>query len=251
MRARWFILSTLATACGACAHGPSSAPASRSAPAPAPESASAPESAPALRALESRLLSARTFRIRARLASSGRIQSNFEGSLVAGDGPRVRVAFEGAFGGRDASARLVCDGRKMRGGNREQTSEFDAPPALREGFVVAFVRMGLLHEVAMLAMGEMPDVFDGKEPQRLEVVGATHDAGEPVRGAPTERWSWALLVDHRKTADEQLWLDARTGLPLRRRVTVHFSEGDMDAGEEYDEVTLDAPVDETTFALAP
>ena len=40
-------------------------------------------------------------------------------------------------------------------------------------------------------------------------------AGEPVRGAATEQWTWLLYVDHKKAADETLWLDAGTGRQLR------------------------------------
>jgi hypothetical protein len=209
----------------------------------------APELPPPLASLEQRLLSAHSFHIRARLASGGRIESHFEGTLVAGEGQRMHLALEGSFGGRDASAQLVCDGSKMRGGSREQPFTFDAPPALREGVVVGFVRMGLLHNVAGLANGKPPDHVDGKARLWLDVVGADHGPGETVRGAATERWTWALYADHKRAADETLWLDAQTGLPLRRRVTVHFAEGDMDVGEEYDEFAIDEPEDDETFRV--
>jgi len=113
------------------------------------------------------------------------------------------------------------------------------------------VRMGLTHDVARLAAGKTPDYIDGSARSHLEVVGAAHMAGEPVRGAATEQWTWLLYVDHKKAADETLWLDARSGLPLKRRVVVHFPEGDMDVGEEYDDFVVDGPVDAETFRIEP
>ena len=161
----------------------------------------------------------------------------------------MRFALQGAFGGKDVDALFTCDGARMRGGHRGEPFDMDAAPGLREGVAVAFVRMGLTHDVARLASGKTPDFIDGSVRRHLEVVGAAHLAGEPVRGTPTEQWTWALYVDHQKSADETLWLDASSGLPLKRRVVVHFPEGDMDVGEEYDDFVVDGPVPDDTFRI--
>jgi len=231
-----------------------SASACASSPPPAPPvTAAGPAVAPAtaLDALEQRLSTAHSFRFHARLATSGRIESHFDGTVVAGADRRMRFALQGAFGGKDVDALFTCDGSRMRGGHRGQTFDLDAAPGLREGIAVGFVRMGLTHDVARLAAGKTPDDIDGSARSHLEVVGAAHMAGEPVRGAATEQWTWLLYVDHQKTADETLWLDARSGLPLKRRVVVHFPEGDMDVGEEYDDFVVDGPVDAETFRIEP
>jgi hypothetical protein len=80
---------------------------------------------------------------------------------------------------------------------------------------------------------------------RLDVARSLH------RGAPTERWTYLLYVEEKRVAEAQLWTDAKTGLPVRRRETVHLPEGDMDVGEEYEQVELDGAVDDTTFVVAP
>ena len=232
--------ASLASPLMACGSGASAAPAGAATPA---------LPATGLDALEQRLGAAHTLRIHARLATSGRIQSHFEGTVIAGADRRMRFALQGAFGGKDADALFVCDGARMRGGPREHPFDMDAAPGLRDGVVVAFVRMGLTHDVARLATGRTPDYIDGSARSHLEVVGAAHAPGEPVRGVATEQWTWALYVDHERSADETLWLDAASGLPLKRRVVVHFPEGDMEVGEEYDEVVLDGPVPEETFLL--
>jgi outer membrane lipoprotein-sorting protein len=229
------------------------AAASACASSPAPATAPTPPLAPAtaLDALERRLSTAHSFRFHARLATSGRIESRFEGTVVAGADRRMRFALQGAFGGKDVDALFTCDGTRMRGGHRGQPFDMDAAPGLREGIAVGFVRMGLTHDVARLAAGKTPDYIDGSARSHLEVVGAAHMPGEPVRGAATEQWTWLLYVDHQKAADETLWLDARSGLPLKRRVVVHFPEGDMDVGEEYDDFVVDGPVEDATFRIDP
>ncbi len=242
-RARLAVLALAATAaCGSASSTPPVAAQGAATPAPAPS---------ALDALEQRLIQAPSFRIHAHLASGGRIESHFEGTVSAGTGSRMRFALQGAFGGKDADALFTCDGARMRGGHRGQPFDLDAAPALREGFVVDFVRRGLLHNVARLAMGRTPDNIDGSATRHLEVVGATHSPGEMVRGAPTDMWSWTLFVDHQKAADETLWLDAKSGLPVRRRVVVHFPEGDMQVGEEYDAFDVGGMLPEETFRIEP
>jgi hypothetical protein len=228
-------VTSLTLACG-------SAPAS-------PATAAVPAQSDALSALEARLLSAPTFRIRARLATSGRITSHFEGSVVAGDGQRIRLAMAGSLGNRDVTARWMSDGARMVGGSREASFDFDAPRALRDGLVVSFVRMGLTHQVAVLSSGKPPEYLDGRARDHLGVVGVVHGPGGSDLGVETELWTWTLVVDGKPSADEHLWLDPRTGLPLRRRLTVHFAEGDMDVAEDYDTITVDEPEPDASFAL--
>jgi hypothetical protein len=229
----------LASACG-------SSPPGALTPAPG---AAVPPPATALDALEQRLTAAHTFRFHVRLATSGRIESHYEGDVVAGPDRRARLALQGSFGNRDADVLFTCDGKRMRAGR--SMDPLDVAPDLRDGITVAFVRMGLTHDVARLAAGKFPDYLDGSVRQHLEVIGAAHAPGEELRGGATERWTWALYVDHQRAADETLWLDARSGLPVRRRVTVHFPEGDMDVGEEYEGFAVDVPVPEETFRVEP
>jgi hypothetical protein len=200
--------------------------------------------------IEARLLAAKSLRIKARIVSGGGVSSHFEGNVVAGAGQRMHWEFQGDLGARASDVRLVCDGKKMRGGSREQPFEFDAPPALREGTVITFVRMGLLHDVALLAEGRPPAHIDGTVRSWVTATKVMHAPGEPVRGAATERYTWVLAVEGGSPADVELWTDALTGLPVRRRMLVHFPEGDMQVAEEYD-VTPDAPVDDAAFQLAP
>jgi hypothetical protein len=217
----------------------------------APASSAAPAPASPLDALERRLLSARSIRVHARVASGGRIESHFEGTLLVGAGQKLRMDFSGDLGARPSDVRLVCDGAKMRGGSREKPFDFDAPPALREGIVVEWVRMGMLHDIARLSEGQTPDHLDGTVKQWVRVEPAGHSEGEVIRGAPTEHWTYLVYVAGERAAEGDLWTDAKTGLPVRRRQTVHLPEGDMDVGEEYEQVEVDGAVDDTSFVVTP
>jgi hypothetical protein len=216
-------------------------------PRPAATGASSPDDA--IAALEQRLLMAHTVRIRMRVASGGSAASHFEGTLVLGEGQRARLDLQGDLGSRPTDLRLTCDGQTMRGGSKEHGFDLPAPPGLREGLVIAFVRMGLLHDLSLLAEGRPPAHVDGTVRSWITAVAAARSPGEAIRGSATDHWTWALVVQGGSKAEEDVWTDARTGLPVRRRMVVHFPEGDMQVGEEYEDVTLDAPVDDAMFAL--
>jgi len=232
----------------ACSPSTPAPPATASAPAASPVGAA--PAASALDRLEQRLLAAKTFRVHVRTASSGRIESHFEGTIVAGPDRRAQIAVQGALGNRDLSALFVSDGNHMHGGTPGSLFDLDTGPALREGLVLELVWRGILHDFALLSGGHPPDSLDGKGRQHLEVVGLARAPDEAIHGIPVETWTWELFVDHARAADESLSLDGRTGLPLRRRGTVHFPEGDMTFGEDY-EVAVDEPEDAATFRIAP
>lgn len=234
---------------GVSACGATPPPTATSTSTPSSTAAAAPTDA--LSALEARLLSAPSFRVRARLATSGRITCHYDGTVTAGPGTRVRLGLEGSFGNRGVSARWVSDGAKMRGGSREKTFDFDAPPALREGLVLSFVRQGLTHQAAKLSFGDPPDFLDGRAREHLQLAGLVHGPGGKVHAVDTELWTWTLMHEGKPAADENLWVDPATGLPLRRRVTVHFPEGDMDVAEDYDEFVVGEAESDATFTIAP
>jgi hypothetical protein len=161
----------------------------------------------------------------------------------------MRFLLDGSFGNKDVTARLVSDGAKMHGGSSEKAFDFDTPPGLREGIVIALVRMGITHEVAMLSTGDPPDFLDGHARERIQAVGPTHEPGPPLRGTPTEHYTWLLYIDHERKGEEEVWLDAKSGMLVQRRVVVHFPEGDMNVSEDYDEMVTGEPEDAATFAL--
>ena len=237
-------LALAAVLCGCASKAPAKIP---------PDVSQASSESTPLEALEARLLGAHTLRIRARLATGGRIESHFEGTVVAGSGQKMRIEMEGAFGGRDASARLVCDGVKMHGGSREHSFDFEAPPALRAGIMIAFVRMGLTHNIAALSAGSPPDFSRRKgDPYAADDrVGASLPASPSGAQRPNGGPGPSRSTGRRPALTKPFGPTHARASPLKRRVIVHFPEGDMEVGEEYDELTVDAPVDEAAFTVAP
>ena len=206
--------------------------------APAPQTAAAKGNP--LDALEARLLATRSLHLRAHLALGGRRDSHFEGTLLVGTGQKMRIDMDGAVEGHDASVRFLSDGTMMHGKSREHSFDMAPPPGLHDAVVVAFVRLGLMQNVAALSRGKLPEFFDGKVKEKIRVVGLTCLPGEEGSETATAEWSWSLLFDGKKAADERLGSRTRTGLPVRRHATLHLAEGDVDVDENYEDMSVDS-----------
>jgi hypothetical protein len=114
-------------------------------------------------------------------------------------------------------------------------------PEVRDALVIGMLRMGLLHNAAMLIGGNWPD----------------HAEGNVHNWVRIERWQtldarsikFDVVVRTDVMGDATLTFDAAgAGLPSERRQLIHFEEGDMDVSERYPTFDVDAPLDPTLFS---
>lgn len=188
--------------------------------------------------LESRLLRAKTAHLRADVTSEGAVNSAVSVELFLGEGQRARLDVKGTFEGRPVTARFVSDGKSM------QVRGKPAVPAaaeVRDALVIGFVRMGILHNAAMLIGGQAPD----------HAAGGAHawvKAERARAGTPATEITFDVVVRTEVMGEAVLILD-ETAAPVERRQLIHFEEGDMKVSERYPLFELDAPVDEARFAV--
>lgn len=108
-----------------------------------------------------------------------------------------------------------------------------AQPALNEAVVIGLVRMGLLHNLAMLVADQMVSKAGGGVREELQSLDA-REAGPDTSGAePCHRVDSTLQVGGQPMAQTSLCVADATGLPLQRRITVQFPEGEMTATERF------------------
>jgi hypothetical protein len=106
---------------------------------------------------------------------------------------------------------------------------FDVQPLeWAEGILIGAMRMGALHNWAKVMDGKDPDTGHGD----VRTWVTAEDVAWAKGGAKTRTLVWSVAVDGVRSAEAELELDAR-GLPLRRRVVVHFPQGDMRVSERY------------------
>lgn len=133
----------------------------------------------------------------------------------------------------DLDSRQGDINRTVTRGNTASAQRNAPQPALHEALVVGLVRMGLLHNLVRLSGEQM--VMNAEGGVRGQVVPLeVRDAGPDASGAePCTRLEFQLQVGGTVTGDTSLCVSDATGLPLQRRVTVHFPEGDLTDVERF------------------
>ena len=190
--------------------------------------------------LETRLLRAQTAHVVAELRSEGAVNSELSAELFLGEGQRARLDVKGTFEARSVRAQLVCDGTTMhvRGAARTEAPQ-PCPPEVRDALVIGFVRMGLLHNAALLVGGSAPD----------HAAGNVHNwvRAERVKtGEPATHILFDVVVKTDVMGDAVLMLSPDV-LPMERKQRVDLEEGELNVVEKYSVFELDKPVDAAVF----
>ncbi len=193
----------------------------------------------ALAAVEQRLLTATRVNFRFDIRAVGAVDAALTGTASIGPGQQAQIAAEGSFAGSAATIVLVADGQAMQGGNGDLLFEADTPPALREGMVIGLVRMGLLHNLAVLSGGAPPDRTDGTIRDWVRYTDVTIEPEDDIGGVATRRFRFTVVVGGQPSAIAELWVNAETGLPVRRVQVVNFDQGEMRVLEQYPEFSID------------
>jgi len=193
----------------------------------------------ALAAVEQKLLDAASISFSFDIRAVGVVQAALSGSATIGPGNDAEIAAGGEFGGAAADISLSADSETTRGGNGDMRFEADTAPALREGLVIGLVRMGLLHNLAMMSGGEAPDRIDGTVRDWVTYANVSVAPDEMVGGMAARRFQFTVVVDGQPAAIADLWVDAQTGLPVRRVQVVNFADGEMRVLELYPGFSVD------------
>jgi hypothetical protein len=172
--------------------------------------------------LEARLAAADRVEIEADIHAEGALTADVHGSIHV---ERERVSWikvKGWFVGQPVHA-------KWSSLTPVSGYAFDVqPPEWAEGILIGAMRMGALHNWAKVMDGKDPETGHGDVRTWVTVEDVEWAKG----GWKTRTLTWAIAVDGVRSAEAELELDER-GLPLHRRVVVHFPQGDMRVSERY------------------
>jgi hypothetical protein len=192
----------------------------------------------AFEALEGRLLEAESVSFRFDIRAVGPVPAVLVGKAVIGPQETARLAADGSFAGNEAAIRLESGDRGMAGGNGDAVFQAEAPSALRQGLLVGLTRMGLLHNLAVLSAGSPPDRIDGSVTDWVRYSDMTLGPEESIGGVTARRFSFTVVVSGVPSAFAELWVDATSGLPIRRVQVMNFPEGEMRVLEQYSDFSL-------------
>jgi hypothetical protein len=190
-------------------------------------SAPGAEAAALFAALEQRLLAAEHVEVEFEITAEGAVESEVRGILLC-HGDFVSLFAQGSFMGRPAKVEMVSTERELRGGIDVAHILGPRPPALREGILLGLTRMGLLHNVAVLAHNHVPDGVEGSLGSwaRADAFEIGDDGG----------LRFELIVAGKSTGRANLRLV--DGLPSVREQVVQFAGGEMRVVERYQRFAL-------------
>ncbi len=188
------------------------------APAVAPAAPAAPATTPSLVDVEAALRAAPAWRADVEITATGAISASIAATVLVAPGGKVRIEATGALMTHPVDLTWVADG------TRTSTAP-TVPAALTEATAIGIVRMGLLHNLARLSAGAAPDHAEGG--------AATWVVARDAAPLPGGELGYRLVVDGKDSADVVVAIDPAGPVLTRRRITVHFDEGDMVVEERY------------------
>mgnify|MGYP000011433169 CR=1 FL=1 len=222
----------------ACATSSPSPPTVAPAPVAAPVTpeASEPQDPTARLHAAERALIEDPVRLRFVVQSQGAVDAQFVGALVM-DGDRVQIEASGQFAGTPVEVSFRADGERMRGEGGAQAFDLPQADGLREVLGVSVVRMGLLHTLAMLVVGQPPEVPSGdvrewlvttplSDAPTVAVMKPHHD------DLPADPVTFGTTVAGDDSITATVWIDE--GMLLERQQETRFDEGTMTVLEAFE-----------------
>lgn len=188
---------------------------------------------PSLDGLEGRLSAAGAVELEFAIESSGAVESTLEGRLRWERGGAVELDAVGSFAGAEQQLawRGSADAFEVLVAGAS-TASGPRPPGLEQAIVLGLTRQGLLHNLAMATAGAMPSYLEGQASAALGFADPEVGAVETLGEGEARPLHFGVRVDGQAVGEATLWF-ARDGLPVERRQTVHFPEGDMMVVERY------------------
>ena len=188
----------------------------------------------AYEAMESHLLSAGVLRVNYEVEARGAVAAKLAGDLVMQKPALAAINASGVFAGAEVAPVFVSDGTGTRGGVGPEFFEHDIPTDLREGVLIGLMRMGILHNLAVLTQNMPPEGTDGGVREWLVVNGFGWQSSTRKSGTRELRGiSFVIEVGGEPAGDVVIWYDPESGLPVEREQVVHFDNGDMHVSERY------------------
>jgi hypothetical protein len=181
--------------------------------------------------LEERFIQADSVDLDFLITAEGAVEVDLRGHLHTAPDGRMGIAATGVFAGDSVDLLLRAEGDEYEFGNGPGRSQAPRPEFLVEAVGVGFMRMGLLHNLAMLVANQPPDHANGGVREWVQVdslaymeVGGEESASRTV--------AFSIFVGGSPAGTATLELDGQ-GLPRVRRQTVQFPTGEMRVVERY------------------
>lgn len=173
--------------------------------------------------MEQSLLDAKTLSLSFNVYATGAVEADITGSLRKQASGDIEFTAKGDFAGQHIDLIAALQDDHFEYGTRAAPLSVEPPSELWQALVIGLTRMGVLHNIANLSAGAMPDhaqggVTDWVEATNIEQIDRSFAFDIVVSGTPSG--SATLSFDQA----------GRTGVRFQ---TVAFPGGEMRVEEQY------------------
>jgi uncharacterized protein (TIGR03067 family) len=172
---------------------------------------------------------------------------SYKGSLFLAEGNRARLEINEATKGRSMRILMVSDGARLSyqdNGMLHPKIE-DTPKNLNAEILTWVARPGVF-----LPQAPLPDVKADDAKDRFRVSGFKLGGKEKIDEREAQRLDYQLAVKGlNDPLSVALWIDLKSGLPVKRIVTEGVAGGKVSVTEIYGKLTLGERVDAKRFDL--
>ena len=193
-----------------------------------------------LSVLEERLLQSAGVTVRFHITTEGALSVDLAGEVFLTAGNRAGIRATGQFAGETVELELRSDEESVTISYNGKISTTQTPPHLREAIIIGLTRMGLLHNLARLTSGALPDHSEGGVTDWVRYEDLTGKPPEEI-AAHMPMVGFSIVVDGTDSGSAWLQADRVTWVPKTRWQTVEFPDGEMKVTERYEQFDIVAP----------
>ncbi len=185
------------------------------------------------RELEERLLSEKSLHFKFTVTSEGPVRSSLQGQVRLRGSNRAEIDVAGTYQSEKVNIRFESDGKRMRWALGDQKFDLETPKGLNEAIVIGFTRLGLFHNLSLLLGGKPPDYGSDSMEDWVQVSDFLFAAPDPSSKVRSRSVRFRIAVEGKDSGQASYWISPLTRLPVERRQTAHYPEGDLKIVESY------------------
>jgi len=178
--------------------------------------------------LENRYLQANAVSMNFRVTASGAVEADIEGSLRKSSSGSIQLSAAGTFAGQAIDIIAEQGTQDLKFGTAGALKTVEHQAGLWEALIIGFTRMGVLHNIANLSAGAMPDHAQGGVASWVVVNNVQREG---------QAYEFNITVADMPAGSALLSMDDKDD-PTRREQVVAFPSGEMRVVEAYSDISI-------------